>query len=134
MKTKNLTVGMKIRNYPDLCALIDEKASTGKSKQLQIKRWEQYFRYHRDGYAFIIDEIYEQPLSSSPRKLRSDNIYTELIEKILISKLKTEHEIRIGKNKLYQILGFFNENYADVNSSTFKNTMRQFRKKASTDV
>lgn len=129
MKTENLTVGMRIRNYPDLCALIGEKASTGKSKQLQIKRWEQYFRYHRDGYAFIIDEIYEQPLPSSPRKLRSDNTYITLIETILISKLSVEREIKIGKNKLYQILGFFNENYADVNSSTFKNTMRRFQEK-----
>lgn len=129
MKTENLTVGMRIRNYPDLCALIGEKASTGKSKQLQIKRWEQYFRYHRDGYAFIIDEIYEQPSPSSPRKLRSDNTYITLIETILISKLSVEREIKIGKNKLYQILGFFNENYADVNSSTFKNTMRRFQEK-----
>ena len=129
MKTENLTVGMRIRNYPDLCALIGEKASTGKSKQLQIKRWEQYFRYHRDGYAFIIDEIYEQPLPSSPRKLRSDNTYITLIETILISKLSVEREIKIGKNKLYQILGFFNANYADVSSSTFKNTMRRFREK-----
>lgn len=129
MKTENLTVGMRIRNYPDLCALIGEKASTGKSKQLQIKRWEQYFRYHRDGYAFIIDEIYEQPLPSSPRKLRSDNTYITLIETILISKLSVEREIKIGKNKLYQILGFFNANYADVSSSTFKNTMRRFQEK-----
>ena len=129
MKIENLTVGMRIRNYPDLCTLIGEKASTGKSKQLQIKRWEQYFRYHRDGYAFIIDEIYEQPLPSSPRKLRSDNTYITLIETILISKLSVEREIKIGKNKLYQILGFFNENYADVNSSTFKNTMRRFQEK-----
>ena len=127
MKTENLTVGMRIRNYPDLCALVCEKASTGKSKQLQIKKWEQYFRYHRDGYAFIIDEIYEQPLPSSPRKLRSDNTYITLIETILMSKLKVERKIKIGKNKLYQILGFFNENYLDINSNNFKNTMQQFQ-------
>lgn len=127
MKTKNLTVGMRIRNYPDLCALIGEKSSTGKSKQLQIKKWEQYFRYHRDGYAFIIDEIYEQPLPNPPRKLRSDNIYTTLIENILMDRLLTERRIRTKKTKMYQFLGFCNENYSNTNSKYFKSIMQQFQ-------
>lgn len=127
VKIENLTVGMRIRNYQDLCILIEEKIRTGKSKQLQVQRWEQYFRYHRDGYAFIIDEIYEKPLPPPPRKLRSDNIYTELIEIILMDKLLTDHSMRIGRVELYQLLGFCNDNYANTNLKDFKNIMQQFQ-------
>lgn len=127
MKIENLTVGMRIRNYQDLCILIEEKICTGKSKQLQVQKWEQYFRYHRDGNTFIIDEIYKKPLPPPPRKLRSDNIYTELIEIIMIDKLLSEHSIKIRKVELYRLLGFCNDNYANTNLKDFKNIMQQFQ-------
>lgn len=132
MNIENLTVGMRIRNYPELCVLLNEKINTGKSKQLQIKRWEQYFKYHRDGHTFVIDEIYEQSLPTPPRKLRCDNIYAHLIESIMMDRLNNEREIKTGKRELCQFLGFFNENYSNINSDNFKNTMRQFQERGIT--
>ncbi len=129
MEVKNLAAGMRIRNYPAMCDLVGEKTGTGKSKQLQLKRWERYFRFHRDGYAFIIDEVFENPIPKPPIALTSRSIYVPLIEKLLISKLIAEHgEIKTGKIDLYRYLGFFNENYTDTTSDKIEKALRIFEK------
>ena len=61
IKTENLSVGQSIKNYKKLCILLDEEPKTGKSRQLQLRDWERYFRYSKVGNKFVIKEIYLEP-------------------------------------------------------------------------
>ena len=63
MDISKLYVGLIIKNYKELCAIlgIPVKASTN-SKQAQYKEMDRYFKYHKEGNKFIIDEIYLEVL------------------------------------------------------------------------
>lgn len=49
------------KNYKELCGALNEKEKGGKSKKLQLKEWERYFSFHKEGQKIIIDEVYENP-------------------------------------------------------------------------
>ena len=54
MKLENLEVGMKIKNYKKLCELLEEpEKNGGSSKRAQLKTWERYVSFERQGNAFI---------------------------------------------------------------------------------
>lgn len=62
MKLENIKQGMIVKNYKEMCNLLGEKVMAGNSKNSQLKEWERYFEYHKQGYSFIIDNIFETPL------------------------------------------------------------------------
>ena len=83
---------------------------TGKSKQLQLKDWERYFDFKRDGQKFIIVKIYDVPL---PKKIKSNNIYINDVLVVLndyLLKNKVE-SIEITKNRLLVVCGFLNSRH-----------------------
>lgn len=55
MKIENLEVGMVIKNYKELCKLIDEPVKTGEAKQNQINKLAELVEFHKEGNKFIID-------------------------------------------------------------------------------
>ena len=70
MKIENLKVGMVIKNYKELCKLLETKVKTGGAKQTQLDKLRCFCNYHKDGNKFIIDEIYKEPKS---RKMNYKN-------------------------------------------------------------
>lgn len=58
---KKINNGQKFKNYKALCEFLEEPVKTGKSKQLQMKDWERYFQYHKEGNSIVIDMVYENP-------------------------------------------------------------------------
>ena len=55
MNITNLKIGDTIKNYKEMCSLLGEKITNGgKSKEAQIKNWERYFQYERQGQKFHI--------------------------------------------------------------------------------
>lgn len=71
MKTQNLTEGQVIKNYKELCSMLDVKAEAGNSKKAQLKELERFVNYHKEGNKFVIDEIYEVA-QDKIRKERND--------------------------------------------------------------
>ena len=70
-----------IKNYKVMCKLLNEDIQSGSSKKAQVNRWKRYFKFHRDGQRYVIDEIYDEPIISiDGRKLK----YFEGQEKFLI--------------------------------------------------
>jgi len=59
MGLKNIKIGMTIKNYKILCELMDEEVKTGSGKISQVKNWERYFSFHKEGIKFIIDDIFD---------------------------------------------------------------------------
>ena len=58
MQISNLEIGMILKSYKHLCEVLEENVKTSNSKKAQLKEWERYFEYHKDGNKFIIDSIF----------------------------------------------------------------------------
>ena len=61
MEIKNLKEGQVIKNYKELCNILNEKIKGGSSKRCQLIDWKRYFDWHKDKNKFIIDKIYDTP-------------------------------------------------------------------------
>jgi hypothetical protein len=107
----NLTEGLVVHNYGEMCSLLGEKFEEGNSKRRQIKEWLRRFDFERKGHKYLIKEIYPK---QKPKESTSPDI--RLIEKILLHELSTSEERRFTKNRLFHILGMVNVFYP--NSAT----------------
>lgn len=112
---KNLKLNEKIKNYKVLCELLEIKPATSNSKKAQLKELERYCKYHKEKTAFVIDEIYKNPL---PEEVNlKNNKYSIHIEKLIIHMLsccpinKETKTINMSRNGLYLMLHLINQNY-----------------------
>jgi hypothetical protein len=120
----------KYKNYKELCGILDEDIKTGKSKQLQLKDWERYFTWEKEGHKFIVTEIYDKPKEKiDGRKVgntgksegsRGNNVaeYIGNIEKLILNLLVQDKDnanfgrVFLSKNVLLRTLNMVNDNYA----------------------
>lgn len=104
MKIENLKVGETYKNYKVLCEVLDEPIKTGKAKQLQLKKWEEYFTWTNVGNKFIITDIkvvtLDSDLSLISREIIRDNGVTTF-DSIVSSRLQEEMELGIEDSSLY---------------------------------
>jgi hypothetical protein len=118
MNIKNLEVGQIIKNYKQICELLNEDIKTGKSKQLQLKDWERYFSFHKEGQKIIIDEVFNDIKEKVDMRGKQDNNtakYVENIELNIIGELLTKgHESKyvVGRGVLLRNVGLTNTNYS----------------------
>lgn len=127
MRIKNLKTGMVLKNYKDLCNVLEEKIKTGKSKQLQQEDWRRYFTWEKKGHKFIIDKIYSKPLpkidnrkgnSGKSEGSRGNNVaeYIQNVEKLILNLLVQDKEdfgkVFLSKNVLLRTLNMVNDNFA----------------------
>ena len=112
--TSTLVIGMVIKNYKELCAILNEEAKTGKAKQLQLKNWKRYFDWEKDGQKFIIVDIYDTPLPKEDLRRKGNNsIYKNYIELILLQYLSKQEGYRktFTKRNWLELLGMINSKY-----------------------
>ena len=113
---ERVSVGMVIKNYKQLCQLLDLPVLTSASKQAQIKRLKCYMDFEKSGQKFIITDIFDTPLTiNDQRKLGNNSIYVKYIEVILIYHLCNSSEI-IFENiiELFKMLSLVNNNYKTI--------------------
>lgn len=60
-KIKELYVGQEFKNYKVLCKYLGEDIKTGSSKKSQVKEWNRYFSFIKEGQKIIITKIYDTP-------------------------------------------------------------------------
>ncbi|HBY19430.1 MAG TPA: hypothetical protein DEG71_00140 [Clostridiales bacterium] len=116
VKTSN-----SIQNYKSLCTILEEKIKTGKSKQLQLEEFARYFKYHKEGNKFIIDEIYEIPVIKINARGGAHNTteYIKNIENLILDLLLQKGNSRtlgfgrvfLSKNQLLKEFEMINDNY-----------------------
>lgn len=101
-----------IKNYKEMCILLDEKVTNGTAKTSQLKEWQRYFGYHKQSNAFIIDEVYDTPL---PPAFRIDDVYSKYMQVLLCDYLlKTEkNHATLPKSRWYEVCGMVNYKYND---------------------
>ena len=115
MRIENLKVNQEIKNYKELCSILEIKPTGGDSKKAQIKELERFIKYHKKGNKFIIDEIYSEPLP--PIENLKNNKYSIYIENLILHMLtkcpidKKTKTISMSRNGLYLMLHMINENY-----------------------
>ncbi len=95
-----LTVGQEVKNYGALCELLGEKTLAGNSKAAQLKRWERYFSYEKQGQKFVIKELHELPLSHVDGRKLKVGIYVNYIECLLMDYLAKQNGNPIFLSKL----------------------------------
>lgn len=111
-KFKQLKVGQVVKNYKEMCLLLGQEEVSGKSKQLQIKDWERYISYSKQGHKFIIDEVFDIEVEKIETRGRK-SIYGDVIQLLILDLLGYKNgKITISKSKLMKVIGMTNENYS----------------------
>lgn len=119
-KFEQLEVGQVFKSYKQVCETLEEKVKSGDSKVAQLKEWERYFSFRKDGNKFIITEIHKEVKDKlDGRKNGNNTIYGDIVQLLIIDILmqnKDKH-ISISKSKLIESLGIANENYSGCKSN-----------------
>lgn len=107
--SERLKPGVVIKNYQELCKILELEKKTGNAKISQLRELERFFSFEKEGQKFIIKKIFDSPLSKSDKRL----VYVTLIETLLLDFFISEDRttIKVTKNKLWQRLGMINQNY-----------------------
>lgn len=113
-------------SYKDLCEVLGEKVKTGNSKKAQLKHWENYFLWEREGNKYHIKTILNTLFVNSDKVVSNGKTksYIPLMEKILLN-LMYEYTKRDNKDDndvftvtasfLREALGLVNSKYQDYN-------------------
>ena len=117
MKIENLKNGQVLKNYKELCKVLDIEPKDGNTKKAQIKELERYCKYHKEGNKFVIDEIFSKELEKvDKRTLGNNNNQAKCIRYLLLNllscyKIDQDEVIGFSKGLLLRKLYMANENY-----------------------
>ncbi|MBM7598493.1 hypothetical protein JOC34_000850 [Virgibacillus halotolerans] len=116
MKTDNLKVGEVIKNYKELCELLEIKPKTSNSKKAQMKEIGRYVLLDKQGHKFIVKEIYEKP---KPATSGSGNVFTGLIQLLIADHLAESKDqvVIITRSQLLRKINMVNHNYSFCNEN-----------------
>lgn len=121
MKIENLRVGMVIKNYRELCKILEIEVQTSNSKIAQLNDLSKYCKFKKNGNKFIIEEIINTNYIKTENRGKSEGsrnnnsaFYIKNIKKLILDLLAQEKigEVIISKNKLLQELNMINCNYS----------------------
>lgn len=92
MMTNNLTVGMIVKNYKDLCRVlgVEVKKTGSNSHKAQLKEFDRYFSYDKQGHKITITEIYDVIQDKIDNRVNNggnNSIYTDLSQEIILQWL-----------------------------------------------
>ena len=112
MNIENLKEGMVVKNYKELCKLLEIEPKTSNSKKAQFKEMNTLFSYHKEGQKIIIDEIYEE------KKVKEDGrvggyaeMRTMLLRLLLLSDQEPNRAV-FPTTTLLRKMNAVNVNYA----------------------
>lgn len=126
MKVENLKTGQVLKNYKELCDVLDIKVASGKQKQLQLKELERFIIYHKEGNKIFIDEIRSKELKKVDNRSQGNNIkYADDIEYLILEllnrfEIKGNERVGFSKNFLFSQCGLVNDNYRTIKGNTLK--------------
>lgn len=111
LDTSRLCPHSIVKNYKVMCELLGEQVTTGNAKKAQLKEWERYFSFERQGQKFLIGEIYDIPYPKLA--LANHSKYAKYIEFLIAAKLDGEGNGRkvVTKTELYKWLYLINDQY-----------------------
>lgn len=116
MEIENLTEGMEIKNYKELCNILNIKVSDGNSKKKQLNELTTYCKYEKIGRKFIIKEIYDKQIINIDT-IANNSKYIKTLSNIIVEYLyNNPKELKeVPLSKLFTLLGITNNNYNSAN-------------------
>lgn len=126
MKIENLKEGMILKNYKELCRVLEIEPIGGRKKQLRMKDLERYVELYKEGNKIIINKIFEEVMPKVDNRSKGNNVkYADDIEYLMLTllnkfKLAKDEKIGFSKNFLYSYCGLSNDNYKLVKGNTLK--------------
>ena len=126
-----LSIGFIIKNYKELCKLLNQEPTTGNAKKAQHKEWQRYFNYEKSGQKYIITEIYDNPLQKNDkRSLGNSSIYVQHIELILLNYLSKQqgYTATLTLKRWFLLMGMINPKYIEYEED------RKILKKLNTNI
>jgi hypothetical protein len=122
LNINNLQEGQVIKNYKELCGILEIKATTnGITKNKQMEELKLYCNYEKQGNKYIIKEIYETPidpvLTIDDLLKTKNNKYIKLLANIIVEYLyNNPDEVKeVPISRLFVMLGITNTNYNSAN-------------------
>lgn len=112
-------------SYKDLCNLLEQPCYTGNQKIKQLLNFERYFSFEKVNRKLNIKEIYSSP-KGKEYKYPANSLYTECIEKILLTYLSRQDEtVYISSQYLFLTLGMINYEYINMLRPDRKKKLKQ---------
>ena len=81
--TKQLTPNQVFKNYKELCMFLGEEPKKANSKKSQLKEWERYFAFTKNGQKIIITEIYDSPKDKVDNRINNGGYNTKNIQSVM---------------------------------------------------
>lgn len=108
-KYKELEAGQEFKFYPYLCEFLEEPVKTGKAKTLQLKDFERYFAFFKDGRSYIICQVFDEPLEKEDNRSAP---HSEFVQYLLLNLLIREGgSIQKTTNQILQELDILKSKY-----------------------
>jgi hypothetical protein len=116
MNINNISEGQVFKNYKELCVALGEIPKTSNSKNAQMKEWERYFYFTKQGHKIIIEEVYDLPKEKQDLRSQGNNAapYIDDIEELILNLLiqdKNKGQLFLSRGILLKELKMINENY-----------------------
>lgn len=110
---------MILKNYKELCKVLEVEPLSGNSKKAQMNWFSQHFTLERKGYSFIVREIVATDIKPKPTRGGANNNieYKENMERLILDILAQNNnrgKIFLSKNKFFYALEMVNVNYLDT--------------------
>lgn len=97
--------------YSEICNMFnEEKENGGKSRKLQLDKWQKEYEIEKDGRSYIIIREYTD---TEKYLLKNDKKFTINIERILLNKIKTSGntQITLTYKEIFESLNVVNKDY-----------------------
>ena len=118
-----------VKNYIEMCEILEEKICEGNSKKAQLKEWSRYFAWEKKGQKFIILDIYDEPLPKEDGRANR-NIYVQyigvILTKILAKQKNSREPFYITTNQMWKLLGMINDNYKNISLDDLNNIITDY--------
>ena len=109
-----LKPGDIIKNYKELCHLLELPVLAGNAKKYQMQNLNRYFDYTKDGQTIIITNVYSSPKEKEDKRIEN-SVYLKFIQIILMDLLVNRMDEKLSystnKKQLCLDLGMVNEKY-----------------------
>lgn len=91
LDTNTLKTKQIFKNYKELCAFLGEEPKTANSKKAQLKEWERYFSFIKEGQKIIITEIFDVPKEKVTKYTSNNNKNVKPMMDYLMSEFNTDY-------------------------------------------
>lgn len=123
--TSRLFIGLVVKNYKEMCILLNEDAKTGKAKIKQIENWKRFFDFEKlsNSNEYIILDIYPEPF---PKGTKRNTQFTNQLAVLILRKLIKQKENDEGNIIYYTTYSKLIKRLNVVNKFFHKESLRFF--------